>query len=115
MEQQVAHAQQQQEQQQEVEEAPGPFPIEQLQARPRILLYLCSRSLFSLLISAHDAFACLQELGIPAADIKKLKDGGVNTVDNLARATKKELCAIKGLSEAKVAKLQTEGEMCLVE
>ena len=34
----------------------------------------------------------------------------MNTVDNLARATKKELCAIKGLSEAKVAKLQTEGE-----
>lgn len=51
----------------------------------------------------------MQELGIPAADIKKLRDGGVNTVDNLARATKKELCAIKGLSEAKVAKLQAEG------
>lgn len=55
--------------------------------------------------------AFVQELGIPAADIKKLKEGGVNTVDNLARATKKELCAIKGLSEAKVAKLQTEGEL----
>ena len=51
----------------------------------------------------------MQELGIPAADIKKLKEGGVNTIDNLARATKKELCAIKGLSEAKVSKLQTEG------
>ena len=61
-------------------------------------------------MSRHGARALLQELGIPAADIKKLKDGGVNTVDNLARATKKELCAIKGLSEAKVAKLQTEGE-----
>ena len=53
----------------------------------------------------------MQEFGIPAADIKKLKEGGVNTVDYLAHATKKELCAIKGLSEAKVAKLQTEGDV----
>lgn len=51
-----------------------------------------------------------QELGVAAADIKKLKEGGVNTVEALAHATKRELCAIKGMSEAKVVKLQLEGE-----
>lgn len=45
-----------------------------------------------------------------ASDIKKLKEGGINTVESLAHSTKKELCAIKGISEAKVAKMQTEGE-----
>ncbi len=44
-----------------------------------------------------------------AADIKKLKEGGINTVESLAHSTKKELCAIKGISEAKVAKMQAEG------
>lgn len=50
----------------------------------------------------------LQELGIAAADIKKLKEGGVNTVECLAHSTKKELCLIKGISEAKVVKMQQE-------
>ncbi|KAK9908966.1 hypothetical protein WJX75_005287 [Coccomyxa subellipsoidea] len=67
------------EQPQEAEEQAGPYPIEQL-----------------------------QELGVAAADIKKLKEGGVNTVEALAHATKRELCAIKGMSEAKVVKLQLE-------
>ena len=47
---------------------------------------------------------------MPAADIKKLKEGGINTVEALARATKRELCNIKGISEAKVTKLLQEGE-----
>ena len=44
-----------------------------------------------------------------AADIKKLQEGGVNTVEALAHAPKKELLAIKGISEAKVEKIQKEG------
>lgn len=52
---------------------------------------------------------CLQSAGIPAADIKKLMDGGVHTLEALAHAPKRELTAIKGLSEAKVEKLQKEG------
>ena len=51
----------------------------------------------------------LQELGVAAADIKKLRDGGINTVEALAHAPKKELLAIKGISEAKVEKIQKEG------
>ena len=96
-----------------------------------------------------------QELGIAAGDIKKLKEGGINTgervdrerergrergsgrsrqtaplpktapplltpahpippppslitVEALAHSTKKELCLIKGISEAKVVKMQQE-------
>lgn len=51
---------------------------------------------------------CLQAQGIPQADIKKLVEGGIHTVEALAHAPKKELCAIKGISEAKVEKLQKE-------
>lgn len=50
----------------------------------------------------------LQAQGIPAVDIKKLVEGGIHTVESLAHASKKELLAIKGLSEAKVEKLQKE-------
>ena len=44
-----------------------------------------------------------------AADIKKLREGGVHTVETLAYASKKDLVAIKGLSEAKVEKIQSQG------
>lgn len=47
---------------------------------------------------------------MPAADIKKLMDGGIHTLEALAHAPKRELTAIQGLSEAKVEKLQKEGE-----
>ena len=48
----------------------------------------------------------LQSKGIQAADIKKLIEGGVHTVESLAHKSKKELCEIKGISDAKVEKLQ---------
>jgi hypothetical protein len=50
-----------------------------------------------------------QSHGVAAADIKKLKEGGIYTVEALAHAPKKELAAIKGLSDQKVEKLQKEG------
>ena len=50
-----------------------------------------------------------QEFGVAAADIKKLREGGVHTVETLAYAAKKDLVAIKGLSEAKVEKIQSQG------
>ena len=53
-----------------------------------------------------------QEFGVAAADIKKLREGGVHTVETLAFAAKKDLVAIKGLSEAKVEKIQAQGEAC---
>jgi hypothetical protein len=46
----------------------------------------------------------LQSQGISAADIKKLKDAGYHTVEAVAFAPKKELLAIKGISEVKADK-----------
>ncbi|MEW5311150.1 MAG: hypothetical protein WDW38_002889 [Sanguina aurantia] len=50
----------------------------------------------------------LQAQGVAAADIKKLTEGGIHTVETLAHCSKKELLLIKGLSEAKIEKLQKE-------
>lgn len=51
----------------------------------------------------------LQNHGINAADIKKLKTAGICTLKGIQMATRKKLCAIKGLSEAKVDKVK---EVC---
>ena len=48
----------------------------------------------------------LQAHGINAADIKKLKVSGICTVKGVQMTTRKKLCAIKGLSEAKVDKIK---------
>lgn len=47
----------------------------------------------------------LQPLGINAADITKLKASGYCTVLSIIQATRKDLCQIKGISEAKVEKV----------
>ena len=46
-----------------------------------------------------------QNQGISANDVKKLEDAGMHTVESVAYATKKELCNIKGISEAKCDKI----------
>lgn len=56
----------------------------------------------------------MQQAGIAAADIKKLTDNGLFTIETLAHSTRKELEAIKGLSAAKVDKLLKEGACSLV-
>lgn len=53
-----------------------------------------------------------QQHGIPAADIKKLREGGVHTVEHLAHAPKRQLAEIKGISEAKIEKMQAIGAAC---
>jgi meiotic recombination protein DMC1 len=40
----------------------------------------------------------LQEHGINAADIAKLKTSGFCTISSIVMATKKELCNIKGIN-----------------
>lgn len=52
----------------------------------------------------------LQEGGINAQDIKKLTDAGLHTVEAVAYTPKKNLMAIKGISEQKAEKILTEGE-----
>ena len=48
----------------------------------------------------------LQNQGINVADLKKLKSAGICTIRGLKMNTKKKLCQIKGLSEAKVDKIK---------
>ncbi|KAF2285118.1 hypothetical protein GH714_037959 [Hevea brasiliensis] len=81
MEQQRHQKMVQQQQHEEVEEMQhGPFPVEQL-----------------------------QESGIAALDVKKLKDAGLCTVESVAYSPRKELLQIKGISEAKVDKIIEAG------
>eukprot|EP00798_Chlamydomonas_sp_ICE-L_P004551 gene4551-14730_t len=47
----------------------------------------------------------LIEQGIAAGDLKKAKDAGFHTCMSIVMATKKVLCNVKGLSEAKVDKM----------
>ncbi|XP_058872391.1 meiotic recombination protein DMC1/LIM15 homolog [Acipenser ruthenus] len=48
----------------------------------------------------------LQKHGINVADIKKLKTVGICTVKGIQMTTRRTLCNIKGLSEAKVDKIK---------
>jgi hypothetical protein len=50
-----------------------------------------------------------QEGGISAADTKKLSEAGYHTVEAVAFTPKKQLCIIKGISEAKADKILAEG------
>lgn len=47
----------------------------------------------------------LEKCGIAAADVKKLQEGGYNTVESIAFSTKKHLINVKGISEAKADKI----------
>ncbi|KAG1713078.1 DNA repair protein RAD51 A [Phytophthora capsici] len=47
----------------------------------------------------------LEQAGINATDVNKLKEAGMHTVDAVAMATKKQLVAIKGISEVKADKM----------
>ena len=53
-----------------------------------------------------------QQHGISAGDIKKLKEGGVITMERLAYMSKRSLVEIKGISEVKVEKMQAIGARC---
>ena len=51
----------------------------------------------------------LQDQGINAADIKKLKEAGIHTIAAVMMHTSKALGDIKGLSDAKVVKIVAAG------
>ncbi|KAL6077566.1 recombinase rad51 [Balamuthia mandrillaris] len=50
----------------------------------------------------------LESHGVSAADVKKLVAAGFHTVESVAFATKKALCAIKGVSDTKADKFLAE-------
>jgi DNA repair protein RAD51 len=52
----------------------------------------------------------LGEAGINAQDLKKLSEAGLHTVEAVAYTPKKNLMAIKGISEQKAEKILAEGE-----
>jgi len=75
----VQQAEDEQQQQQQEQERVGPLPLSQLEGG-----------------------------GITSADLKKLLEAGFNTVESIAFSTRKNLCAVKGISEAKAEKLSIE-------
>ena len=54
----------------------------------------------------YQGLEILQEHGIAVNDIQKLNDAGYHTVESVAHATTRRLSDVKGISEAKVAKLK---------
>ncbi|EDV28874.1 uncharacterized protein TRIADDRAFT_52181 [Trichoplax adhaerens] len=50
-----------------------------------------------------------------SADIQKVKKGGIYTIGGVLTNTKKQLCTIKGISEAKVDKLKGNGFLTALE
>lgn len=63
-------------------------------------------------IDVHEHVSCFHKIeeleshGIAAADIKKLKAGGYNTIESIAHATLRKLIEVKGISEQKAQKLK---------
>jgi DNA repair protein RAD51 len=51
----------------------------------------------------------LQEAGVHPNDIKKLTEAGFHTVESVAFTPKKNLVAIKGISDQKADKILIEG------
>lgn len=50
----------------------------------------------------------LEQHGVSASDIRKLEEHGYHSVESLAYATKKQLVAVKGISETKADKIAIE-------
>jgi len=88
----------------EEQEGPQSFatPIEKLQARQNELRCSAATALHLFI------YGLLQEFGIAAVDVKKLKENGIHSVEALAHSNKRDLILMKGLSEAKVDKMQKE-------
>ncbi|KAF9114365.1 recombinase rad51, partial [Mortierella sp. 14UC] len=57
---------------------------------------------------SHFPIEKLEECGIQAADLKKLRDAGYYTVESLAFTPKKNLLTVKGISDAKADKIISE-------
>ena len=54
----------------------------------------------------HTPIVALSNFGIQTGDIRKLSDAGITTTEALIRMTKRKLCNVKGVSDAKAEKLR---------
>lgn len=79
------------------EEMCGPLPIGKLEVD---ILRSKHWSRFS-----ETVFWLWQQHGISGSDIRKLEEHGYHSVESLAYATKKQLIAVKGISETKADKI----------
>lgn len=70
---------------------------------PLIVAKLAVRLMFRLNLT-------VQEYGISPQDCQKLAESGLHTIEAVAFTPKKQLCTIKGISEAKADKILAEGE-----
>ena len=52
----------------------------------------------------------LEAHGVASGDVKKLREAGYHTIESIVYAPKKNLLAIKGISEAKADKILAEGQ-----
>lgn len=57
------------------------------------------------ILSAFELIDQLQDFGVNAADINKLKDAGYATIGQLFQVAHKHLLQVKGISEAKLDKV----------
>ena len=83
----------------EDDEICGPLPIGKLEVS--LLQCLSKRDLFHV----SSELISFQQHGVSASDIRKLEDHGYHSVESLAYATKKQLVAVKGISETKADKI----------
>ncbi|KAK0411440.1 hypothetical protein QR680_005653 [Steinernema hermaphroditum] len=58
--------------------------------------------------SAFNVIEKLEACGIHSSDVRKLKDAGFHTIEAIAYAPRKELLAVKGISEQKAEKIFLE-------
>ncbi|GAB9474221.1 hypothetical protein Gpo141_00011358 [Globisporangium polare] len=66
-------------------------------------------------LRSYEPIDLLQDAGINATDIAKLKEDGFATIGQLFQVSHKKLLAVKGISEAKVDKLLLAGRKLLPE
>lgn len=64
-------------------------------------------------LRSYEPIDLLQDAGINATDIAKLKEDGFATIGQLFQVSHKKLLAVKGISEAKVDKVSDFSESTL--
>lgn len=64
-------------------------------------------------LRSYEPIDLLQDAGINATDIAKLKEDGYATIGQLFQVSHKKLLTVKGISEAKVDKVRSRLLLCL--
>ena len=65
-------------------------------------------------VENHMPISRLEQCGISAQDVKKLRDAGFHTVEAVTFVPRKGLIAVKGISEQKADKVRGGGPCCVL-